>query len=1129
MTRAGTGRGARSSSTSGRHHATGPRRAGEPAPLEQIPVWGEHLAPDPMPAHATAGPESPTTADAAASTTPAGVDALLAGLNAEQRRAVTHGDGPLLVVAGAGTGKTQVVTRRIAWLIATKRARPNEILALTFTDKAAEEMQVRVDQLVPYGYTDTVISTFHAFGDRVIREHALELGLPSEPRVLSRPETVIFLQERLFRLELDEYRPLGNPTRFLDALATLFSRLKDEDISPGAYAAHAARLAADAEAERDQTARDALRETARKQVELAGAYARYQDLLGEAGAIDFGDQVALALRLLREHPAARAELQARFRYILVDEFQDVNRAQAELVALLAEPRRNVAVVGDDDQSIYRFRGAATGAIVDFLQRFRGARRIVLRRNYRSLAPILDASYRLVRFNDPDRLEVQQGITKRLIAQRRPGRATAATSGGRRTAAATPVRDVAFGTGSEEADWVAAEIATRVATGAAPRDFAILVRANADADAVLRSLNVAGVPWRFSGASGLYARPEIRLLLSFLRAVGDPGSSVDVYGMAASDVYGLGGEDLAALTNRARRTNRSLWETLVEVDGQPGLLRLRPETRTSLARLVADLRRYSELGHRRPAGEVLYDFLRSSGSLSRLMEAGTTAADEALSNIARFFEIVRAQSDLLADDRAVFLAPHLQTLIEAGDDPATADLDPDANAVAVVTVHKAKGLEWPVVFLVGLVDGRFPARGRREQLAVPDALLRGVFPTGDAHVQEERRLFYVGMTRARDELVLGHALDYGGKRTRRVSPFVLEALDLPAGSMPQTHATSPAERLAALEAVPADVAVAASSNGEPAEPLVLSFYQVDDYLTCPLKYKYVHVMRVPIAPHHAIVYGSALHQAVQEFHRRHAAGDVMSEEALTAAFENAWRNEGFISREHEEARLEAGRQALRRFRAEQLAPGAVIPAYVEREFAFTLDGDRVRGRMDRIDVIPLPGGGRTGAPANGTPADRAGGANGMAAGRAGGAGGIPPPDDEIPVGAEIRDAEIRGADVIESTLPLLDERVVITDYKSSDVRDPARARERAKESLQLTIYAMAWQAQTGRLPDAVALHFLESGLVGIAVVDAQRVEKGVADIRAAAAGIRGRRFEATPSYMACSWCALRDVCPASVAR
>jgi DNA helicase-2/ATP-dependent DNA helicase PcrA len=1045
--------------------ARGRGRRREPAPLEQIPVWREHV----LAAGETEGIASP-----------AGSDVLLEGLNREQRRAVTFGAGPLLVVAGAGTGKTQVITRRIAWLIATKRARPAEILGLTFTDKAAEEMQVRVDQLVPYGYNDAVIATFHAFGDRLIREYALELGLPTDPRVLSRPESVIFLRERLFDLGLETYRPLGDPTRFLDALATLFSRLKDEDVGPAQHAAHAARLAAEAEAAGD----DALREEARRQAELAGAYARYQALLGEAGAIDFGDQVSLALRLLRESPAARREVQGRFRYVLVDEFQDVNQAQLELVALLAESHRAVTVVGDDDQSIYRFRGAATGAILDFLERFRGARTVVLRRNYRSLPPVLAAARRLIRFNDPDRLEVSRGISKQLLPVRR-------------APDARPVVQRAFATGSEEADWLAAEIARRVAAGAAPRDHAVLVRANADADPIIRSLNVLAVPWRFSGSSGLYGRPEVRLLLSFLQAVADPGSSVDLYALAASDLYAVPGDELAALAGRARRTHRSLWEALAELEAQPGIVRLAPATRAAVGRLATDVRRYADLGSRRPAGEVLYAFLKDSGWLGRLAKADAPGADEALANVARFFEIVRAQSALLADDRAVFLAPHLRTLIEAGDDPATADLDPEVDAVSVVTVHKAKGLEWPVVFLVGLVDGRFPSRGRRESLAVPDALVRGPAPAGDVRLAEERRLFYVAMTRARDELVLTHALDYGGRRSRKVSPFVLEALDLPATMTSPAAPTNPSERLGAFEApgVPAP----AGRRGPSDEPLTLSFYQVDDYLTCPLKYRYVHKLRVPIAPHHAIVYGAALHGAVSEFHRRQARGESMSEADLVAAFEAAWSNEGFVSREHEEARLAAGREALRRFREEQLRPGAIVPAYVEREFAFSLDGDRVRGRWDRVDVVP------------------AGAGEGSAVGE--GAGGVETGSPAAPL----------VADVIEPTLPLLRERVVITDYKSSDVRDPAKARERSRESLQLTIYAMGWQAQTGRLPDAVALYFLESGLVGTSIVDDARLGAARDSIQRAAAGIRAGVYEATPSWVACSWCAYREICPASVAR
>jgi DNA helicase-2/ATP-dependent DNA helicase PcrA len=1064
------------------------RRRGRIRPLEQIPVWhGFETIAEPG-GQAEGGP-----------TEPGGVDALLAGLNADQRRAVTHGDGPLLVVAGAGTGKTQVITRRIAWLIATRRARPSEILALTFTDKAAEEMQLRVDQLVPYGYADTAISTFHAFGDRLVREFAFELGLSPDVRVLSRPEVVVFLRERLFELGLDEYRPLGDPTRFLGALASLFARCRDEDVGPEAYLAHAetlGRRAAELDAivatadevadeQRDEAA--AAGEQARRQAELARAYARYTTLLREHGAIDFGDQVSLALQLLRESAAARETLQARYRYILVDEFQDTNRAQSELVALLAERHRNVTVVGDDDQSIYRFRGAAIRNILEFRDRYHGARTVVLRRNYRSLAPILDGAHRLVRFNDPDRLEVRVGISKRLLAQRVE-----------RDAA--PVRHHAFATIGEEADWIAAEIRRRIdASGSRPRDHAVLVRANHDADAVLRSLNTAGLPWRFSGTSGLYARPEVKVLLALLRVVADPASSVDVYAIAASERYAIPAGAIAEVAGAARRRHRSLFEILEELASQPGLLRISPAGRTALSGLTADLRRYRELAQRRPAGEVLYAFMRDSGWLGELAGATSVAAEEQLANIGRFFDIIRIQSALLADDRAVFLARHLSTLIEAGDDPPTADPDPDVDAVHVMTVHKAKGLEFPVVFLPGLVADRFPARSRRDPLPLPVELVDEVLPEGDGHLQEERRRFYVAMTRARDELVLSHAAESPSGRGRRVSQFVIEALDLPTAgfrgeSFPSTtHASGPLQKIAAAEP-PAE---APEAERLPIQgPLTLSHSALDDYLTCPLRYKYSQVVRVPTTPHHSMVYGAALHQAVQGFHRSQARGRPLTEVELLEAFDKAWSNEGFVSREHEQARLEAGREALRRFRESQLQPGTVVPAWVEREFAFALGGDRIRGRFDRVDIVPIAQ---------------------LSASISGGL-------------RDVADAPtLLRADVVEPMLELLGpEEVTITDYKSSDVRDPAVARQRARDSLQLQIYAMAYEAMTGRLPDAVQLHFLDSGLVGRAEVEPERLEKARGRIATAAAGIRARDYTPRPGAMTCSYCPFRDICPSSAA-
>jgi DNA helicase-2/ATP-dependent DNA helicase PcrA len=1062
------------------------RNRGRIRPLEQIPVWHGF---EPAPAAAPDG-EAVGFGDIS------GLAQLLDGLNPDQRRAVTHGDGPLLVVAGAGTGKTQVITRRIAWLIATRRARPSEILALTFTDKAAEEMQLRVDQLVPYGYADTAISTFHAFGDRVIREFAFELGLAPDARVLSRAEVIVFLRERLFDLGLQEYRRLGDPTRFLGALAQLFARCRDEDVSPAAYTAHASRLGADADAlvarmtgiegEVDAEATAAALETARRQAELAAAYERYTTLLREHGSIDFGDQVALALQLLRDSAAARQLLQSRYRYILVDEFQDTNRAQSELVALLAERHRNVTVVGDDDQSIYRFRGAAISNILEFRDRYRGAKTVVLRKNYRSLAPILDGAHRLIRFNDPDRLEVKVGISKRLVAERSERDAP-------------PIRHHAFPTAGEEADWIAGEILRRTAEGARPREFAVLVRANAAADPVLRSLTVAGLPWRFSGTSGLYARPEVRLLLALLRAVADPSSSVDVYALAASDRYAIPAADLGEIAGSARRRHRSIFEILEELEDQPSLLRLSPKGRTELARLTDDLRRFQELAHRRPAGEVLYAFLRDTGWLGELAGGQSLAAEEQLANIGRFFDLVRNQSALLADDRAVFLARHLGTLIEAGDDPPTADPDPDVDAVHVMTIHKAKGLEFPVVFLPGLVADRFPARSRREPLAMPPELVDEVLPEGDGHLQEERRLFYVAMTRARDELILSHASDSPGGRSRRISPFVIEALDLPSagfsGALPTSvHAAGPLDRISAAQG-PAE---APEADRTPVlGPLTLSHSAIDDYLTCPLRYKYAQVVRVPTTPHHAMIYGSALHKAVQEFHRSQARGRPLTEAELLAVFEAAWSNEGFVSREHETARLEAGRAALRQFRDAQLQPGTVVPAWVEREFAFALGGDRIRGRFDRVDIVPV------------------------AASSVSVTGELPGVTD---VPAVLR------ADVVEPMFELLGpEEVIITDYKSSDVRDPAVARQRARDSLQLQIYAMAYEAMTGRLPDAVQLHFLDSGLVGRAEVEPARLEKARGKIAAAAAGIRSRDYTPKPGVLACTYCPFRDICPSSVAR
>jgi len=977
-----------------------------------------------------------------------GVRELLKGLDRRQRQAVTHKDGPLLVVAGPGTGKTEVITRRVAWLIASKRARPSEILALTFTERAADEMQARVDLLVPYGQADTAIHTFHAFGDWLLREYGHTIGRPDDPRVIGRSQAMVLLRDNVFELGLERYRPLGDPTRFVGALIDLFGRAKEEGVTPDELAAYAAELEAGARAVLGGTGEEALRETvealldeAASNAELARAYAAYQGLLAERALIDHGDQVAEAVRLLEERPAVRLALRRRFRYLVVDEAQDANPQQLRLVRQLVGAEGNVMFVGDDDQAIYSFRGAVGQGLAGLDESYESVKDVVLRRNYRSRKPILEAARRLIRQNDPDRLEVQRGIDKTLTAVRRSRRPAMVTHHAYRTI-------------TDEADAVAADIKRRLDRGKLPGTMAVLVRTNADAAAVLASLDVLGIPRRFSGASGLLAHREVRDVMSLMRSIAAPDSSEDLYAVLTSEPYGLGGEDLTLICDTASRRRRSLWSIITELGQQPGLLRVSGDTRKRLERAVEQVRESIDQAHQRPAPVVLYDHLRRSGWLKRLVAAAERGDDGPLRRVARLFEIVKEQSDLVSDPRMASVVPTLRALIDAGHDPAAPDDDDTPDAVSVLTVHQAKGLEFPVVYVIGVAEGRFPVRARRDVLALPAALTsHAAAGDPDAHRAEERRLLYVAMTRARDELILSHAAaGRPGGRQRRPSGFLAEALghevDSDAAGLPLVVLPAPPE------SAPATLAPT-SARGD--EPLTLSFTQIDDYLSCPLKYRLRHQVRVPTAPHHALVFGNALHQSVAVANDKRRQGEGVDLALLEETLEAHWQNEGFLSQEHEAARFEAGKTALARF-AERAAGGSDAILAVEQPFSVRIGDDRVRGRYDAVRQTT--------------------------------------------------------------------DGVVITDYKSGDMRDPARARQRARSSLQLQLYALAWEAEHGEQPAAVELHFLEGDVIGQVAPTARQLGAARKKVEKAASGIRNSDFEATPGYPACDWCPYRRICPAA---
>jgi DNA helicase-2/ATP-dependent DNA helicase PcrA len=974
---------------------------------------------------------------------------VLFGLNPAQKAAVTHKTGPLLVIAGAGTGKTSVITRRIAWLIAAKLAKPGEILALTFTDKAAAEMEGRVDLLVPYGYVDISISTFHAFGDRVLRDHALDLGLRPDYRVLSKPEQVIFCREHLFDFPLKYYKSLGDPTRHVEALLDVISRARDEDIVPEQFLKWAKQKGRGTGGEG--------REDRQKQLEVAKVYQQYQSLKLEQGYVDFGDQVNLALKLFREHPAILKQYRDRYKFILVDEFQDTNLAQFELLKLLAGKNANLTVVGDDDQSIYKFRGAAISNILGFEKNYSRCQKVVLTKNYRSTQLILDTSYRLIRHNDPERLEVRSGIDKRLVSKMKGPR---------------PVHKHFDRVGSE-ADWVARTIKEKFdAKEYKLKDFVILVRANADAEPFRQSLNLLGLPHQFSGGGGLYSFPEVKLVVSFLRVIGDPSDSASLYSLALSDIYQLDPLELQKISTFAKRRNYTLHHVFAHLDESRVASResrvdndfevlsdIKEETLGTVRKIMDDIQYYLGFAKDRTTGEVLYQFLKRSGYLAKLNAEQSERSDSRVRNVARFFDKVREFQEIVEQDRASEFVKYMNILKESGDDPESSQPDVDADAVNVMTVHKAKGLEFGVVFMVCLVADKFPVRARQQPIELPAELVKEETAAGDFHLREERRLFYVGMTRAQKELYLTSSVDYGGKRGRKVSQFVLEALDVPKAN--PTVVKRPALDQIGLFA-PAEPVLLHEGKRSEGEVIALSPYLIDDYLTCPLKYKYAHISRVPLLPNQQINYGSALHQAVQVYFTAKKGGKKFTLKQLLAAFADNWSAEGFISRRHEEQRFAAGRAALTRFYRHDKKRRR-RPLYVEKEFTFTEGKVQVKGRWDLVE-------------------------------------------------------KEKGKSKKE--------KVFIVDFKSTEVKDQKKADERVKKSRQLAIYALAWQRMFSSLPAGLELYFLETGIVGAAPAADKDLAATWQDIKKVADGIRAGDYRATPGYRACSYCPYNEVCPSS---
>ncbi len=612
------------------------------------------------------------------------LEAITRGLNPGQREAVFHDDGPALVLAGAGSGKTRVLTTRIARLIGARGVQPHEILSVTFTNKAAGEMRARIAKFLGHEPKGMWCGTFHALGARMLRGVAPIVGREQNFTIYDEDDTIGAVKRVMERRKL-------SPTQFAPkAILSAISSAKNALVSPSEYA---------------RTARDTFTTA------VAGVYTDLEHALQQANAVTFDDLLVLPVRALEQDEALRAHYQRRFKYVLVDEYQDTNAAQFRFVQLIGGGFRNVMVVGDDDQSIYGWRGADIRNILDFERAFPGARVVRLEENYRSTPNILALANAVIAEN----------------AERR-GKTLRATRPAGETVTLVETLDE-----RDEADFIAETITARMSrSDLARRDCAVLYRTNAQSRAIEDAFRRRGMPYRLVGAVRFYDRREIRDIMAYLKLVANPADDEAFRRAVNVPKRGLGDATIAALVERAQREGVPLLTIASRTDV---LAELRPAARTALTDFVSLVQRLRTAAVDAAVDELLRDLAASIRYADHLRAEGP----EGLERIENVRELIAGAAEVVADDGGeVGLTPldhFLQTsTLVAGIDK----LDPSADAVTCMTMHNAKGLEFPLVFVTGLEDGLFPLARAAED---------------PSQLEEERRLFYVGITRAESKLYL----------------------------------------------------------------------------------------------------------------------------------------------------------------------------------------------------------------------------------------------------------------------------------------------------------------------------------------------------------------------------------------
>ena len=632
---------------------------------------------------------------------------LLDALNEPQRQAVMATDGPLLILAGAGSGKTRVLTHRTAYLIEECGVNPYNIMAITFTNKAAGEMRERIDQMVGYGSESIWVCTFHSTCVRILRRYIDRLGFGTNFTIYDSDDQKTLMKDICKRLEIDP--KMYKEKMFLSAI----SSAKDELIDPIEFETRAAG--------------DYVK---RKQAQV---YREYQQALKQNNALDFDDLIMKTVELFKLDKEVLASYQDRFRYIMVDEYQDTNTAQFELIRLLALKYQNLCVVGDDDQSIYKFRGANIYNILNFEHHFPDATVIKLEQNYRSTQNILDAANAVIANNQgrkEKRLWTDNGAGDKITFEQ-------------------------LDTAAEEADFVARDIARRVRKGEYQyKDCAILYRTNAQSRLFEERFITANIPYKIFGGVNFYARKEVKDLLAYLKTIDNGQDDLAVRRIINIPKRGIGAASINKVALYAQEQEISFYDALCVAEQVPGLGKAAAKIRPFVL-FIQSMKAKAKL---LSVADLLQEVIETTGYVRELEAEGT---DEAEARIENIDELISKAVDYAEGEEAPTLNGFLENVALVADIDS---FDENSDYVVLMTLHSAKGLEFPNVYLAGLEDGLFPS------------YMSITSDNSQAEIEEERRLAYVGITRAKKNLTITSArvrMVRGQTQYGKVSRFVRE--------------------------------------------------------------------------------------------------------------------------------------------------------------------------------------------------------------------------------------------------------------------------------------------------------------------------------------------------------------------